>query len=120
MTSAQALHQFWSSFGIPAYESTTVPDDVSTPYITYSVATGYLNDYVSLSASVWDRSTSWLFVTDKADEISRAIGFAGKTIPFDGGYIRLHRGVPFSQRLADEDETIRRMYIDIAAEFIAV
>lgn len=37
MNKAQAIQAFWESFGVPAYEESTVPDDAVMPYITYSM-----------------------------------------------------------------------------------
>ena len=31
MTKAAAIYQFWSSFGLTAYEANTVPTDVASP-----------------------------------------------------------------------------------------
>ena len=48
----QALHDFWNSFDIPAYESTTVPDDHGDFYITYEATVDSLDRAVPMSASV--------------------------------------------------------------------
>ena len=58
MDKAQAIHDFWSRFSLPVYDENTVDDDAVMPYITYSVATGSLEDIVLLNASLWYRSTS--------------------------------------------------------------
>ena len=34
MTKANAIYNFWNSFGITAYEENTVPEDAIFPYIT--------------------------------------------------------------------------------------
>ena len=39
MTKAAALHQFFSSFGMMAYTSTSVPEDAVFPYLTYELIT---------------------------------------------------------------------------------
>ena len=39
MTKAEALHSFYSSFGLTAYEENSVPDDAEFPYITYNITT---------------------------------------------------------------------------------
>lgn len=39
----QALHAFWSSFGVPAYLSGHVPDGASLPYITFEVGDALRN-----------------------------------------------------------------------------
>lgn len=119
----QALHQFWSGFGWAARDENTVPDDAMTRYdghyITYTVATSSLDEPVPLYASLWCKDTSWATITTKAEEISKALGIGGKLVRFDGGYLWLCRGVPFTQRMPDEDDTIRRIYINVMAEYLS-
>lgn len=118
MDKSQAIHEFWSGFGLTAYDENTVPDDATMPYITYSMATGALDDQLSLSASLWYRSPSWEAISKKADEISDFITRGGRLTEIDGGYMYIFRDSPFSQRGNDpEDRLIRRMYIRISAEF---
>lgn len=122
MDSAQALHQFWSGFEWKAYDASTVPAkdfEPAIPRITYDVSTSEINYPVFLTASLWDRSFSWAAVSQKADEIYSYIGQGGVMVPFDGGAIWITRGSPFSQRVADEDDAIRRIMININAEFIS-
>jgi hypothetical protein len=120
MNKAQALHSFWNSFGIPAYEQTTVnPENLDDFYITYDVVTDSLDRSIPTSASIWQRNTmSWETVSLKAEEISDAL-IQVKTIPLDIGYLYISRGQPFAQRVADADETIRRIYINIMVEYLA-
>ena len=120
MNKAQALHSFWNSFGIPAYDSSTVPEgDKGGMYITYEVATDSLDRQVPLTASIWQvNSMSWEQVTLKAEEISDAL-IQVKTIPLDIGYLYLTRGQPFAQRVNDEVATTRRIYINLMAEYLA-
>ena len=120
MTKAQALHSFWNSFGIPAYESTTVNEERRGDfYITYEVVTDSLDRAVPMSASIWQlNSTSWRDVSEKAEEISDDL-VQVKTIPLDIGFLYITRGQPFAQRLADEDDSVRRIYINIMAEYLA-
>lgn len=117
----QALHQFWSSFGWPARDENTVPDDAMTRYgghyITYNVATGSLDDVVPLEGNLWAKDTSWTAIVQKKEEIARAISRGGILIPYDGGRVWICRGDPFSTRLGDDDETIRRLRLNIMAEF---
>ena len=69
MTKGQAIQKFWESFGIPAYDETTVPDDAQLPYITYSVHTGSLGDLCITNASLWYKSYSWKEISEKTEEI---------------------------------------------------
>ena len=117
----QALNYFWNSFGIPAYESTTVPEGTNLGdfYITYEAAIDSLGRAVPLSASIWKKNTmSWEEISQKAEEISDAL-VQVKVIPMRVGYLYITRGTPFAQRMSDEDESVRRIYINIMAEYLA-
>ena len=116
MNKEQAIHNFWSSFGWKAYEENTVDPDAKLPYITYNVATGEIDEYVGLYATLWDRGTSHKRVDGKAKEIAQHI-VRMNPIPLDDGYLHLSLGSPFSQHQDDEDDMIRRTYINLQAEF---
>lgn len=118
---AQALHEFWSGFDWKAYDESTVPSSESSPEIpriTYSVAVDEFLSDVMLSASLWDKTYSWENISKKADEIYSYIGLGGRIIDYDDGYIWIKRGHPFAQRMSDEDDTIRRIFLNIEAEYI--
>ena len=118
MDKAQALHSFWSSFGLEAYDEGTVPEDATMPYITYAVTTDSMDYIVGFTASLWYRSKSWKDVTEKSQEISEYIGNTGFTIPLDRGYLYIYRGTPFAQRMSDPDDMVRRIYINANGEFL--
>lgn len=115
----QAIQQFWEGFGLPAYDESYVPDDTPVKYITYMVYTDSLDNPVSLNASIWDESKSWEFVSKKADEIAEYIvNMYPPSIKLDEGRLYLAKGSPFAQRIADEDERIKRIYLSVEAEFL--
>ena len=131
MTKEAALYNFWSMFGLPAYEENAVPtgddDDKNNeekyvaeyPYITYQVVTDSFGNDVALTGSVWYRSTSWKEANAKAQEISNTLSRGGVTIACDGGIIWIRRGVPFAQSMGDDsDDQIKRKYINLVAEFM--
>lgn len=123
MTKAAALHAFFSGFGIPAYAESTVPQDVTFPWLTYQLATdawdGGEGGQVSLTVNLWYYSTKMAEANAKAQEISEAIGLGGILVECDGGVIWIKRGSPFCQALKDEsDDNIKRRYINITAEFL--
>ena len=122
MTKEQALYAFWSSFALPAYEESAVPtgdDAPDFPYITYQVITASFDESVQLAASLWYRSSSWVEVNAKKDEISRAIGACGVDFLIDDGCIRLYRGTPFAQAMGDpSDQMIRRILLNLTAEYV--
>ena len=119
MTKAAAIYQFWSGFGLTAYEENTVPTDAAFPYITYQLVTDSFEREIPLTASIWYRSESWTAINAKTDEISQTISRGGKVIPFNGGAIWLKRGQPFAQNMGDEsDDLIKRKYLNITAEYM--
>ena len=119
MTKAAAIYQFWSGFGLTAYEENTVPTDAAFPYITYQLVTDSFDREIPLTASIWYRSESWTAINAKTEEISQKISRGGKIISCDGGAIWLKRGQPFAQSMGDEsDDLIKRKYLNITAEFM--
>ena len=119
MTKAAAIYQFWSGFGLTAYEENTVPTDADFPYITYQLVTDSFDREVAATASLWYRGESWPAINAKAEEISQTISRGGKIISCDGGAIWLKRGQPFAQSMGDEsDDLIKRKYLNITAEFM--
>ena len=119
MTKAAAIYQFWSGFGLTAYEENTVPTDATFPYITYQLVTDSFDREIPLTASLWYRSESWTDINAKTEEITQKISRGGKVIPCDGGAIWLKRGQPFAQSMGDEsDNLIKRKYLNITAEFM--
>jgi hypothetical protein len=119
MTKEQALHRFWSEFGVTAYDENTVPDDAQLPYITYEVATDSIGNDVSASVSIWDRGTSWTTVTNILDDIASTIGRGGTTRRYDNGLLWVKKGTPFARRVADENDSIRHISINIEYEYIS-
>lgn len=118
MDKAQALTSFWNGFDLPAYDENSVPQDATMPYITFSVGTGSLDEDISLTASLWYYSNSWQAISRKADEISAGIGLGGKTMKLDNGYLWIKRGTPFANRMEDINLGVRRIAINITAEFL--
>lgn len=118
MDKAQAVHEFWSGFGLVAYDENSVPDNAQMPYITYSVVTDSLEYIALLTASLWYRETTWKNISNKADEVSARLK-DGVVIGLDKGYVYLYRGTPFAQRMGDEnDDMIKRIYFNVNAEYL--
>ena len=119
MTKAAAIYQFWSSFGLTAYEENTVPEDAAFPYVTYQLVTDSFDREVAATASLWYRSESWTAINAKTEEIARFIGGGGCLLDCDGGFIWLKRGTPFAQNMGDEsDDLIKRKYINVTVEYM--
>lgn len=121
MNKWEAINNFWNRFEWNAYDENSVDTGKFTPdlpYITYSAQTGSIEQILTLTASLWDRTTSWRSVSDKADEIAEAIGYGYALEKVDGGYLYLVKGQPFAQRMSDPDSEIKRIYIMLNAEFL--
>lgn len=119
MNKPQAITKFWESFGWTAYDESSVPDDAMLPYITYEVQTDSLDGELMLTASLWDKSFSWRDISLKADEIEKAIkehGFISMRI--DDGYLWIRGGRPFATRMNTQNDTLKRININIIAEFL--
>lgn len=122
MDKAQALHNFWSSFGLTAFDEVSAYDkamELPSNYITYEVQTANFGEPAALTASLWYRTTSWAEISQKADEIAAYIGYGGRVIPVNGGYLWIKLGSPFAQRMTvDQDDSVRRIYINISVDFL--
>lgn len=119
MTKAAAIYQFWSGFGLTAYEENTVPEDAVFPYITYQLVTDSFDREVAATASLWYRGENWTAINAKTEEISAHIGLGGKIIKCDGGRIWIKRGQPFAQNMGEEsDGLIKRKYLNLTFEFM--
>ena len=128
MDKMQALHAFWSGFGIPAIDEQSAYDTsvmeelgISYPYLSYEAAVSDLDEPVALSADLWYQSTSWAGIEAKAQQIMNAIGYGGTQIRYNDGQIWIRRGTPAYQRMGAENVfDIRRIHININAEFLSV
>lgn len=120
MTKEAALKAFFNSFGIPAYPSSAVPDDVIFPYLTYDPVTdAFESAPVGITVNLWYYTSQESPPNEKAREISKRIGTGGAVIPCDEGFIWLMRGSPWCQNLRDDsDRNIKRRHINISAEFL--
>ena len=119
----QAQHDFWSSFGVPAYEEHSVPDnEINTfPRITYEAATSVFESLVSITASIWTRSTSWATADSLADTIERYIKDMGCP-EIEGGRYRVYIGdTTFAQKMDDpSDDQIKRIILNVTFEFMTI
>lgn len=116
----QALNNFFNSFGVTAYEESTVPDNATFPRITYESRTGALDDVIQIDCSVWDLSNSWGTVDRVVNTIESVVNsYACPQI--EGGRYRVFKGTPFAQRMKDpENDNIRRTVIHLNFEFMTI
>lgn len=119
MTKNKALYAWLNEF-MPFHRASSVPDDVVMPYGTYEyIDSAFDLGEVGLTVNLFFRTESEAIPDEKAQELSKRIGYGGVTIPCDEGYIWLKRGSPFCQSLTYEnDPAIKRRYINITAEYL--
>lgn len=119
MTKNKALYAWFNEF-MPFYRASSVPDDVVMPYGTYEyIDSAFDAGEVGLTCNLWFRTESEAVPDEKAQELSKRIGYGGKYLPCDEGYIWLKRGSPLCQSLTyEEDPAIKRRYINITAEYL--
>lgn len=121
MTPEAAIYQFLSSFGIPAYAATSVPDQATFPYISYELVVGkWFADEVNMTVNVWYRTDSEAEPNAKVREIGKRIGMGGITVPCDDGMLWIKKGSPWAQAVTveGEDEKVKRRYVNINIEFL--
>lgn len=121
MTPEAAVYGFLSSFGIPAYASTSTPSDVEFPYLTYDlVVDGWAGGEVNMPVNIWGLTDSEAYMNSMVRTISNRLGIGGVTIPCDGGMLWFKKGSPWAQavRVEGENEKIKRRYININIEYL--
>ena len=109
---AQALYEFWSGFGIPAYTTGTIPEEVVTPYLTYSLVETEPYEPMQHIAQLWFRATDNAALLAMVDEIKAVIG-TGIRLYCEGGSVTLRPDSPYVQLMTDENPEIRRAYINM-------
>lgn len=101
---ATALYNFFSGFGIPAYNESTVPDDAELPYIVYQLVEPEWDGRTIMYVRVYYKNkTSNFAAMQKADEVAGAVG-PGIRLGFDGGYVVLRPETPLIQQLPSEND----------------
>lgn len=121
-----AQREFWTSFGIPAYDEQatfTKGEAPAFPHITYQSFGGRIGQTATLSASLWYRELTWAGVMQKADEILKYLAENEPlTIKTDNGYVwfKVPENTPFAQPMRDdEDDQIKRIVLTVEAECLS-
>ena len=113
---AQALYAFFSSFTIPAFVEYTEPDNEPAPYITYELAEPEWRGQMPIHARVWYRSTNFVDIAEKVDEIGAAIG-EGISIPTASGAVYLWKDTNWAQfQPMEGDPTLKCAYLTLIFE----
>ena len=121
VTPEAAIYQFLSSFDIPAYAATSVPDEATFPYITYDLVLGeWDRGEVNMPVNVWYRGESEAQPNAKVREMSQRIGMGGVCVQCDGGMLWIKRGSPWAQAVTveGEDEAVKRRYVNVNIEYL--
>ena len=112
IATAQALHEFFSQFGIPAYTENNIPKDAKLPYLTYPLKEPSWDKQESFYVNVYYRNDkSEMDCLSKADEITGMIG-EGIRLFFRGGMVVLWPGSPLVQTKPPETG-VRGAYINL-------
>ena len=113
---ASALYTFFSGFGISAHTTNNVPSDAVLPYVTYDFIVGKTLSSTPIGARLWWEGTLTRAMLEKCDEIQSRIG-TGAQLQCGNGYLWLYAGDPFAQLVADEDDRISTLYLNITAQY---
>lgn len=108
---AKALKEFVGGFGIPAYATDSVPDDVQSPYLTYPIVEPEWNQKSSFYIQGWYRTTNYNDLLAKADQIVREIG-EGIILSMESGSLVIYPETPLIQTLTDKDT--KSFYINLS------
>lgn len=119
MTKAEAMQEFWSLFGLPAYEESCVPAGAEQPYLTYEFVSGASMDECAMYATLWYRSGSWVEVNRLTEDISHVLGCGGLLLACDDGRLWVRRGEPFAESVREKNDSgIRKKRVRILVAFL--
>lgn len=114
-TRAAAIHGFAASFGIPAYNASSVPDGAKYPYLTYSVQMpSWGSGDASLQLHLW-HGGSEAQANAKAEEISASVGIGGVRLRSDAGAVWVKQGSPLWYA-ANDTADVRHRVINLSIE----
>ena len=102
-----ALYEFWSQFGVPAYAEDTVPSTATVPYIRYTVSKAPATDVSYLTAYNYHsrRLMGNVERAEMAGRIADAIPHKGVRIPLEhGGFLTLFRNSDFQTLYQDPED----------------
>ena len=112
----QAQYTFWASFGIPAYEENSVPDqkEVTYPYITYEAVGAPAVSDTFVNVSVWTRAKSPKQAMLKAKNILKRFEDGAAEIRYDNSGYFMTPESNFIQIMGDEsDLSIKRAVLSL-------
>lgn len=120
MTKGEAIHSFFSGFGVDAYATSSVPDDVILPYLTYDFVSDSFGQENTIAVNLWMHTESEAIPNAKAQQIADAIGLGGKILRFDTGAVWVKRDSPWCQSLKDDTAPgVKRRLMNVALEYLS-
>lgn len=118
MTKTQALAEFYSSFGMEAYPTNSVPKDTTFPWLTYETSINEFGEDTAIQIHLYFYTKTESIPNAKVEEIYNRIGYGGINIPYDDGCIWIKRGSPFSISQSDKDNTmIKHRMINLVLQY---
>lgn len=110
---------------LPFYPVGNIPDyarDNFTKGWSYGTYTPVFDSIsgspVSITINIWAYTAMEKPLNDAANALAQAVGYGGKAVKCDGGYIWLRRGTPWAQNLFEDDDNVKRRYINLVAEYL--
>lgn len=119
-TKAAAFHSWLeSTLGIACYAASSVPDDAEMPYATYEWADGAVDDGdVPIALDIWHRTESEAAPNRSVEKLAKSLELSGRTLRCDDGMLWVKRGSPFAQAVPDDDNSVKRRYVNLLIEFL--
>ena len=110
-----------------AYDEQTVFAEGSMPafpHITYEAGDGDFGHETFLVAHLWDRSSDWQLLKQKAAEIKAYVKDGGVKVNVDGGqlWFKLSDSMTFAQPIesGSDDPAVKRILINMTVEYLTV
>ena len=101
INTAAKLKAFFSGFGLPAYTTANVPEEVELPYSAYRLIEPEWDKQADTYCQVYYPKRQLEELLAKADQIAAEIG-VGLKITMPDGYIMLYPSTPFQQHMSDK------------------
>lgn len=111
----QAIFNFFSQFGVPAFLDNYALDFTQMPYITFNFNSPEFSEGMLMNARVWSRSMSFREVLRISDQIRNSIPHGGVILTLNNnkGAVVLYRENPFFQYQPSDEQIIKIGYFNI-------
>lgn len=128
MTRGAAIKEWFDSLipGVTAYPETAVPSkadgdeaDAQFPYLTYSGGNVTFGEEVAYTVNLWFYTEDEAPINAAETVLYQKLNTGGELIFSDDGAFWMKAGIPFSQPVTDEDNRVKRRYINITMERIS-